>query len=377
MRFSALFASAGLLGSVAAGAVPRGFSVPKENGFPNPSPQQEAQIAIQANGKLPGGALPTSLGPGSTTAFQLIAFNELFETAYFSSLLYNITNGVKGYEVEKSKLAEAQKIIKTVIAQEEQHAIGALATLKSAKKWAPSPCRYQFPVNTLKDAIALAETFTAVVLGALQDANVIFSKEGLPEVVRLISSVIGQEGEQNGFYRVYLDQIPSESPFLTTVPAAFAWSALQGFVVPGSCDYDIKKINLPIFPPLLVNNGLVANIAAKDQTLSFQATLKTGSFAHRVINYKAKSGKLYITYTTGQQLPYSVKVENVKWVGEHTIKVEAKFPYSFLVAGGFTHAALTTSNDFKAPDDVPSKTLAGPGIIQVQNNLDSKGSYSY
>lgn len=364
MHFSTLFASAGLISSAFAGLVPRSYRVPSSNGFPNPDQEQLNAINLQAGGKLPGAPLPTSLGDGSTVAFQLIAFNELFETAYFSSLLYNVTKGVENYQVDGDKLTEAQKILKTVIAQEEHHALGALATLKSAGKFAPSPCKYQFPVDNLKDAILLAGTFTDVVLGALQDANVIFSKEGAPEVVRLISSVIGQEGEQNGFYRLYLDQVPSESPFLTTVPAAFAWSALQAFVVPGSCTEDISQIKLPIFPGLMVNGGAIAVLEPKDQTLSFSATLD-----------KSHSGEdLYVTYTTGQQLPYSVKAENVKWDGA-SVTLDANFPFFELVASGFSHAALTTCNNISTPDDVPTYTLAAPGLIQVQNPLtgDEKG----
>ncbi|KAF5667623.1 hypothetical protein FHETE_5681 [Fusarium heterosporum] len=363
MHFSTLFVSSGLIGSALAGLLPRSFKVPSSDGFPSPSTEQLQQIAIQAGGKLPGAPLPTSLGDGSTVAFQLIAFNELFETAYFNSLLKNVTESISGYELDGEELEGAKKIIKTVLAQEEQHAIGALATLKSAGKFAPSPCKYQFPVNTLKDAVLLAETFTAVVLGALQDANVIFAKEGAPEVVRLVSSVIGQEGEQNGFYRIFLNQVPSESPFLTTVPAAFAWSALQSFVVPGSCEEDIKNIALPIFPPLAVNGGAIAVLEAKDQTLSFSATLDK--------SYEGQG--LYITYTTGLQLPKSVPVENVKWDG-NTITAEATFPFEELVAQGFTHAALTTSCDIATADDIPAVTLAAPGLIQVQNAVSSSGS---
>jgi hypothetical protein len=154
---------------------------------------------------------------------------------------------------------------------------------------------------------------------------------------------------------------------LTTVPAAFAWSALQSFVVPGSCDEDIKKINLPIYPPLMVNGGAIAVLDAKDQTLSFSATLDKSH----------KGEDLYITYTTGQQLPYSVKAKNVKWNGK-SVSVKAEFPFEKLVAQGFTHAALTTSSDIATPDDVPAVTLAAPGLIQVQNSLSSgKGSHSY
>ncbi|GKU16013.1 unnamed protein product [Fusarium langsethiae] len=358
MHFSTLFASAGLISSAFAGILPRSYRIPSSNGFPSPDAEQLNSISLQAGGKLPGAPLPTSLGDGSTVAFQLIAFNELFETAYFSSLLYNVTHSIEGFKVDDDKRAEAEKILKTIIAQEEQHALGALATLKSAGKFAPSPCKYQFPTTDLKTAILLAGTFTDAVLGALQDANVIFSKEGAHEVVRLISSVIGQEGEQNGFYRLYLDQVPSESPFLTTVPAAFAWSALQAFVVPGSCTEDISQIALPIFPSLMVNGGAIGVLDPKDQTVSFSAELK-----------ESHDGEdLYITYTVGQQLPYSVKAENIKWDG-NSVSLDAEFPFSELVASGFSHAALATSCNISTPDDVPNYTLAAPGLIQVQNPL--------
>lgn len=51
--------------------------------------------------------------------------------------------------------------------QEELHAIGANAILASAKQQTISPCRYQFPVSDFESAIALANTFTDIVLGVL------------------------------------------------------------------------------------------------------------------------------------------------------------------------------------------------------------------
>lgn len=153
--------------------------------------------------------------------------------------------------------------------QEEQHAIGALSTLKAVGAFAPLPCEYTFPTTNLHDAIFLAETFTAIVLGALQDANVLFTNDHAPDIVRLVSSVICQEGEQNGAFRLFLERIPSESPFLTTVPGTFAYSALQGFVVPGSCPFPLSNINLAIFPPIMTNGRAVALIQPRDQTISF------------------------------------------------------------------------------------------------------------
>lgn len=110
MLFSSLLACAGS----AAALVARSYKVPSDEGFPTPNDQQVMDIALQAGGKLPGGALANNLGPDAVTAFQLIAFNELFETAYFSSLLYNISNDVAGYTApDKSEMVT---IVKTVLA---------------------------------------------------------------------------------------------------------------------------------------------------------------------------------------------------------------------------------------------------------------------
>jgi hypothetical protein len=89
-----------------------GATIPNNDGFPEPNDQQKLAIGQQANGLLPNSPLPSSLGEGSTTAFQLIAFNELFETAYFSSILQNITDGVEGFQAENKD--ELIKVFTTV-----------------------------------------------------------------------------------------------------------------------------------------------------------------------------------------------------------------------------------------------------------------------
>ena len=221
-------------------------------------------------------------------------------------------------------------------------------------------------MTTFNDAIALAETFTAVVLGALQDANVLFTGDGAPGPVRLVSSVIGQEGEQNGYYRVLLERIPPESPFLTTVPGPFAFSALQLFVVPGSCPFPLSDINLPIFPTIKTNGGPVALLQPGDQTLSFEADLSGVEAASKYVG--GDGSGLYLTYTTGQQVPFSVEITGVSWQGS-VISFEANFPYEEYVMHGFSHGALTTSNSFASADALVPATLAAPAVIQVNNAL--------
>lgn len=252
-----------------------------------------------------------------------------------------------------------------LLQQEETHALAAQTALKAANaSFVPSACQYKFPTTNLTQAVDLAETFTALVLGALQGANVLFAKEKANVPIQLISSVIGQEGEQNGYYRTYLKEVASESPFLTAVPAPFAYSALQMFIVPGSCPYELSSIDLPIFPPLMVNEQPVAALEAKDQKLSFAADLGDSEHAKKYIGGSGEN--LFLTYTNGQQKPVSLDISNVKWDG-NKISFGADFPFEKNVFNGLTHAALTTGNYFKSADDLGHCTLAGPGVIQVKD----------
>lgn len=87
--------------------------IPNNDGFPKPNAQQQLSIAKDAGGLLPNVALPTKLGPGSKTTFQLIAFNELFEIAFFDSLLTNVTRGVEGFKIN-THVDKITKILNTV-----------------------------------------------------------------------------------------------------------------------------------------------------------------------------------------------------------------------------------------------------------------------
>ena len=169
---------------------------------------------------------------------QLIEFNENFEVAFFSSLLHNITASFSGFEIkdanQKTVVIEA---ITAVLAQEELHAANARGALAHFNHQTINPCpSYKFPTTTFGDAIGLAKTFTDVVLGTLQDVIVIFAENNDDALTGAVASVVGQEGEQNGFYRILQNQnlIPSALPFLTTSTRDFAFSALQGFV-DGAC----------------------------------------------------------------------------------------------------------------------------------------------
>ncbi|ROW07616.1 hypothetical protein VPNG_06791 [Cytospora leucostoma] len=353
--------------SSAVPAAPRPYRAPTDDGFPDPSATQLATIEQKADGQLSNEPPPPKLANSSLTAFQLIAFNENFEVAFFSSLIENITNNVPGYRIGTPEQGhKVITVLETIKAQEELHAFNALNVLNNFGAFAPPPCSYKFPVSDLQSAIALAETFTAVVLGTLQDASQLLATNGDAGPIRGVASVIGQEGEQNGWYRTLLGLKPSEKPFLTTSVAAFAFSALQQFV--DSCPFDLHKIDIPVFPPLSVLSGSGGtDVEAKDQRLVFEADLSdVATDAGKYID--GDGSGLYVTYLTGQNLPVSEPVSNVSWDGK-VVRFEALFPFSANIMDGLSIAALTTTGDFVDAGELPDATLAAPGLIQVNDRL--------
>lgn len=69
------------------------------DGMPNPSPAELEQIEQSARGTLPNGPPPASISNEGITNLKLIAFNELFEVAFFSQLLMNVTDNVDGFRI--------------------------------------------------------------------------------------------------------------------------------------------------------------------------------------------------------------------------------------------------------------------------------------
>lgn len=207
-------------------------------------------------------------------------------------------------------------------------------------------------------------------LGTLQDASQLLAANGDAGPVRTIASVIGQEGQQNGWYRGLLGLQPSEKPFLTTSTAAFAFSALQGFV--DSCPFDVAaEIDIPIFPALAVlSGGDGADVRAENQVLRFRADLTGSPYAGWEKFVGGSGGEdegadgLFVTYLTGQNVPVSEPVVDVAWEG-NVVSFGAFFPFEANVMEGLSIAALTVRGDFEGPDDVPGSTLAAPGLIQV------------
>ncbi|KAL7793879.1 hypothetical protein V8C37DRAFT_377703 [Trichoderma ceciliae] len=339
------------------------------DGFPTPNAQQLRTISENADGSLSNAPPPDTLANSTLQSLQAIAFNEEFEVAYFESVLVNVTTGVPGFESWKNYgKPELEKVLKIIIAQEQLHTLNAVDALNKFKKLAPMPCKYHFPTTNIHDAIAVAEVFTSLVIGTLQDVSQAAAAAGDAGIVRGVASVIGQEGEQNGFYRTLLGAVPSEKPFLTTNVGPFAFSyVINNFVIPNSCPFDVTALEIPIFTQLNVGGASAAlAVQPEDQWLNFSADLKTVKSAAKFSN--GNSDGLFITYFSGQLLPISVPVKNFKWNGGK-VTFKAFFPFEENIMFGLSVAALTDGSNFTNPDDVPAATLAAPALVNVNDEL--------
>lgn len=99
-----------------AGVAAAPFKFPTPDGFPNVTPTTFAQIEHIAGGSLPNGPLPTSLKPTAVTVLQLLSVNELFEVAFFTELLANVTNNVPGYDVSPLDKGYVSKSLSAIVA---------------------------------------------------------------------------------------------------------------------------------------------------------------------------------------------------------------------------------------------------------------------
>ncbi|CAO2652546.1 Nn.00g008290.m01.CDS01 [Neocucurbitaria sp. VM-36] len=358
MRSSLLYTTAFVASiAIAAPTGKRDFSpdnvyFPLSNGFPNPGAGEVLEIQKQGHGLLPNGPPPPTLSPEGVTNLKLIALNELFEVAYFTELVYNLTNKVQGYDLGYGH-DYVLDALTSIVAQEEMHLLNANGALKHFNQEPIQPCRYSFPVINFQSAIALAGTFTDLVLGTLQDVNQLFAQSQDTGLVRAVSSVIGNEAEQEGFFRLVQSKRPSAQPFLTTATRDFAFTAIQSFTIPGSCP-NIDTIPLKTFKPLTVETS---KVPAQTQNIKF-------SFA------KADAGlyqveQLRLVFINGQNVPIVKPLININTAGDK-VAFEAAFPYDEFLMNGLTIAAVTTAADqFADADAVAQATIFGPGIIEI------------
>ncbi|KKK25006.1 hypothetical protein ARAM_005956 [Aspergillus rambellii] len=353
MHFLPIFSLISTIPMSLAAPVTRGdASLPLPDGMPNPSPEQLRQIQLQAHGTLPGLPLPATISQAGITNLQLIAFNELFEVSFFNELLQNVTNEVDGYQLATEDDREfVIRSLTAILAQEEVHALTANTGLTHFGRNPIQPCRYTFPVTSLDAGINLAALFTNVVLGALQDITERFAANGDAGLTRVIAATIGNEGEQEGWFRVFQDKIPSQVPTLTTNDVNFAFTAIQNFVIPGTCP-NIHEIDLRTFSPL----EIITPPEARTQEIKL-------SWMHEKDD--GQEIPMWLAYINQLNVPVVVPLHVLSIDGQQVTAV-AEFPYDKYLMNGLTIAAVVNSGGpFADAAAVAKATLFGPGLINV------------
>lgn len=333
------------------------FKFPLTDGFPdfNGTNATDAIDGIEENalGTLPNGPPPTKIADDDATSFKLVAFNEIWEVAFFTELLFNVTNNATGFEISDSDMRKsAIEALTAIQAQEQLHALAANSVLSATNNEPIKACEYMAPVTNLSQAYDLARTFTDVVLGTLANVQTHLAQNGDIGPIAQIGSIIGQEGEQNGWYRNQISLVPSSLPFLTASARAFAFSALnQMFVVRGSCP-NVQTIDLPIFEPLKV---VTSPVKPETQTLMF--SLQSDK-------YQSAKG-LSLVYINQQNSPVATNLSDAKY-SDGALSFSAEFPYTKYEMNGLTIAAVTNSTGpFMNAEAVANATVAGPGLIEI------------
>lgn len=145
--FIVSFTSAAPTGKRQSGLAPDGNYFPLQNGFPNPDHDGEITIQDGAHGTLPNGPPPPALSAEGITNLKLIALNELFEVAFFTELIYNVTNKVSGYDLGMGHDYMLDSL-NAIVNQEELHVLNANGALDHFKQDKIQACKYNCkPLN--------------------------------------------------------------------------------------------------------------------------------------------------------------------------------------------------------------------------------------
>ena len=343
------------------------FKFPLANGFPEIKGDSQAvkDLEQEAHGTLSNAGPPPPPHADSLTSLVIVAINEQFEAAFFSQLIYNITHNATGYQWgDVPDRDNTLASLKTILAQEELHEINAQGAVNAFLNATVEPCEYIFPVQHFNESIILASHFTELVLSTLPDIQTRFGIAGDDGLIRGVGAVLGQEGEQDGFFRNLFGKNPTPLPFATQGTREFAFNALfQNFVLPGSCKQatlDLLKPNVTEFGVL---NVLTQDITSdKDSVIEFSYQTTTSVHGSQLL----AQGQLFLTYLNQVNKPISYLITDAQFDGaSESVKFSAPFPGKTNEMNGLTIAAVTNSANFTSPDAVAAATQFGPGLIFI------------
>jgi len=347
--------------------------LPLGDGFPKPSANQLKQIENGAFGQLSNLPPPPSLQHDTVTSVELVALNEIIESFFFANFYKELDNPRFMSTLHELDVTEEQlrKGIESILQVEEIHAINANNALEKVVKTNPIvPCEFKFPVSDVKSAVILANRFTDVVTGTLQDVIVKAAKAGDAGFTPGVASASQDEGEQNGGFRTWLHQRAQSQPFLTAGSRHFAYSLLQDFIVPGTCKHNKNKIDLQVLQPLTADDP-----SAKSQDLTFKfseqavrsdnfnAPSKANSFIAKPKHTTSECPGLFVTYINGLTIT-SEPVKHCQF--GKTSEVTAYLPQEEFDMFGLVIAVITNGKNFNSVDEVIAANAFGFAPLEVQ-----------
>ena len=191
-------------------------------------------------------------------------------------------------------------------------------------------------------------------LGTLQAASYASATNGDTALVLLVASIVGQQGEQEGWYRIVQGKRPSASPFLTASAGPFTFTALRSFVVPGSCPNSIST-DITTLQPLTVTTPRPAPV--------------NGTLAFAVVGAPSLDG-LYVAYVSGQNVAVVEPITDVEAVAAKNVTTfKALFSFqtgAAMFSAGLTIGAVTVGKGpFANASAVADNAVYGPGLIEI------------
>jgi len=322
------------------------------NGFPKPSAQQLLAIEEIAGGTLTNSTPPANASSFAETFFTVVAHGEGMESFFFRDFAWNITNGVKGYEVphgfHKDEVIDNFARIQAI---EQLHTINANNILNKFFNFTITPCtRYNFPVHDFQSGLQFAETLTGNVFGALGFGALNLGINGDTGFIRAVVATATEEGEQQGYFRTLQHKPASGQPFTGLSNAVVTVSAFSHIADLTSCP-DIGRIPIKPLPPLTP----IDTFETVDKTIRYTID---ASIYNSGTNY-------FIAIMNSLNVPVVVPttfVSNTNGV----VTLSAEWPYTEHLLNEFSTIILTNTNVGLTSIDAVTATgvaVAGPAFV--------------
>lgn len=365
-------------------------------------------VTDTAGGDAPNAPLTAYITDTVIAQFWIANFLENLEASFFAAGAENLSEwGTEGYpagtlEVVRKVAAVRppppstassatllsasihSEILTQAPRQQEQVHVTTITSILSAYNHLPlQPCRYQFPVTSTSEFLSLAQTITAVGIGAILDIAATLAEQA-PLLLPSLTSLVTVEARHDAFFRsAAANLVPNPAPFDTRISAVWALNLAWPFVVPGSCPTPLEfpffaPLNIGVAAPGSVGRRRCVNASADDATSSSSASSTSTALASANTTPTDPPPAPRMTFTLPLPFqPYlnlaASSVLYVAWVNQANVPVyteatvtdgtvETAVPPGL---AGVAFAALTGQNQAWNVTALTNATLAGPVVVGV------------